>query len=445
MDNHPKEKMAHGNEEELNVDSSRNAETVDKAQLSEQNMTGHEEIKVNPNSIEEENKALNTDKVDERAFNTVQMKTFDQFNTEKPTMQISEDETSERMASKGKRFSQTWVKTGIIAFGLLIASCGVIFGFDLFAKEQLQTKSTGKKIAPVVEKTYKLVLTHSQKEYQLDLKTVGYDGQNINTIQEHQVRKWLDTVKKQVDKPAVNAQADKVGGPITKGKYGSYMDTEKMSGWLTDLTPFINQATEIPMVEKKPLVTSDDLKQVLNKQIGQYITKFDGSNVNRTTNIKLASQEINNIILLPGESFSFNKVVGERTVGRGYKSAGVIVKGEFSEGIGGGICQVSSTLFNSVDKAGLKITRRFSHSAEVTYVPPGRDATVSWGGPDFRFKNNLNKPVTIKINIGPNDMSIETFTVPGAKVRLKSVKDAPQSFTQTKVDNPDKPNEQLSQ
>lgn len=85
-----------------------------------------------------------------------------------------------------------------------------------------------------------------------------------------------------------------------------------------------------------------------------------------------------------------------RTPDKGYMKAPVIVRGELSEGVGGGICQVSSTLFNAVDRAGLEIVQRYSHSRRVPYVPPGRDATVSWGGPDLRFQNKYNQPVLIR-------------------------------------------------
>src|SRR5690606_24482567 len=114
------------------------------------------------------------------------------------------------------------------------------------------------------------------------------------------------------------------------------------------------------------------------KLIGQYVTYYNSRNKNRSHNISLAAKSINNYVLFPGEVFSFNKVVGQRTISKGYMRAKVIVRGEFSEGIGGGICQVSSTLYNAADHAGLKIMQRYSHSRSVPYVPPGRDATVNW-------------------------------------------------------------------
>jgi vancomycin resistance protein YoaR len=157
-----------------------------------------------------------------------------------------------------------------------------------------------------------------------------------------------------------------------------------------------NSEFEIPMLPIYPKVDSELLGNIRTKRIGRYVTSFNPGNKKRTNNIRLATKAINNFVVFPGETFSFNKVVGKRTASKGYLRAPVIVRGEFSEDIGGGICQVSSTLFNAVDNAGLQIVQRFSHSRKVPYIPPGRDATVSWYGPDFVFKNKYNQPVLIQ-------------------------------------------------
>lgn len=98
---------------------------------------------------------------------------------------------------------------------------------------------------------------------------------------------------------------------------------------------------------------------------------------------------------MPGETFSYNSTVGERTAARGYKEAGVYLNGEVTTGLGGGICQVSSTLYNAILLANLEIVERSNHTFKPSYVPAGQDATVSWGSPDFKFKNNRNYPVRI--------------------------------------------------
>ncbi|SHF17616.1 Vancomycin resistance protein YoaR, contains peptidoglycan-binding and VanW domains [Seinonella peptonophila] len=328
---------------------------------------------------------------------------------------------------------------GLLSFLLLGGALAIIFGPDLFARE---TNPNQQKQTAVKQDDH-LTLTFQGKTFDYDLQKAGYDGKNLQSINQSALRTWLDQVKKQVDHPPVNASAKRLHAEIKPEASGWYMDTEKVESWLENLKPYINHSTEIPIMKVEPTVTIQDIEQVDKKKVGSYTTKYDGNNANRMNNIRLASKAIDGIILLPGEKFSFNKVVGERTEARGYKTAGVIVKGEFSEGIGGGICQVSSTLFNSVDQAGLKIVRRFSHSATVTYVPPGRDATVSWDGPDFKFKNNFNKPIMIRIRVGPNSMTVDTYTAPGAKVRQKKIVEAPKAFTQEKVVNPNKPTENL--
>ncbi|SET27612.1 VanW like protein [Oceanobacillus limi] len=145
-----------------------------------------------------------------------------------------------------------------------------------------------------------------------------------------------------------------------------------------------------------PRVDSELLSEITTYELANYTTYFKSGNEERSNNIALATEAINNSVVFPGEKFSFNKVVGKRTKEKGYMRAPVIVKGELSEDIGGGICQVSSTLFNAVNLEGIKIVERYSHSRNVPYVPPGKDATVSWWGPDFVFLNEYNHPILIR-------------------------------------------------
>ncbi|MEQ6388371.1 VanW family protein [Bacillaceae bacterium S4-13-58] len=167
---------------------------------------------------------------------------------------------------------------------------------------------------------------------------------------------------------------------------------------------------EAPILEVHPKVDSELLANIRTQQIGQYVTYYNSKNKERSYNIVLSTEAINNHVIFPGETFSFNQVVGKRTKEKGYLPAPVIVKGEVAEGIGGGICQVSSTLFNAVDRAGVEILQRYSHSKSVPYVPPGRDATVSWYGPDFTFKNILNEPVLIRSKARDGKVVIQIYS-----------------------------------
>lgn len=167
---------------------------------------------------------------------------------------------------------------------------------------------------------------------------------------------------------------------------------------------------EIPKLAIAPKVNADLLSQIRVQLIGHYATYYNRHNIERSHNISLAAKAIDSHVVFPGERFSFNRVVGKRTAERGYLPAPIIVRGELSEGIGGGICQVSSTLYNAADRAGVQIMERYSHSKRVPYVLPGRDATVSWYGPDFTFKNKYDEPILIRAKAENGRMLITIFS-----------------------------------
>lgn len=153
----------------------------------------------------------------------------------------------------------------------------------------------------------------------------------------------------------------------------------------------------IPAKITQPKLSTEELnKTLLAHELGKYTTDYSSSSNDRAYNIKLACEKINGYVLLPGEEFSYNDVVGPRTVERGFRIANVYVGNTVQPGIGGGICQVSSTMYNSVVFADLEITERRNHTLPVSYVPMGRDATVSYGTTDFKFKNNTNMPIEIR-------------------------------------------------
>jgi len=182
---------------------------------------------------------------------------------------------------------------------------------------------------------------------------------------------------------------------------------------IEEATKLLNESPEQCTIALKvvlPNVTTNQIgPEAFPNLLGSYSTTFSTRNVNRSTNIRLASQKINGTVIMPGETFSYNQVVGQRTAAAGFKSAAVYSGGEVTTGIGGGICQVSSTLYNSVLLANLEIVERYNHGFNTGYVPAGRDATVSWGGPDFKFKNSRNYPVKVISNVSGGKISIEIF------------------------------------
>jgi len=152
----------------------------------------------------------------------------------------------------------------------------------------------------------------------------------------------------------------------------------------------------IPLEFREPAITTNKIgAEAFPNQLSYFSTKYDASNYNRTTNLELASAKIDGVILMPGEEFSYNKVVGERTIAAGYKEAAIYSGGQVVDGLGGGICQISSTLYNVVVQANLQVTERSNHQFVTSYVGAGKDATVVYGAIDFKFVNSRNYPIKI--------------------------------------------------
>ena len=153
----------------------------------------------------------------------------------------------------------------------------------------------------------------------------------------------------------------------------------------------------IPLKITVPEKTLADLgEEAFPDELGEYSTRYDPTNKNRSNNISLATEKIDGTIILPGETFSYNQTVGERTIEAGYKEAGAYAGGKVVQDVGGGICQSSSTLYNAVLLANLEIVERSNHQFLTSYVDASRDATVSWGSIDFKFKNNRTYPIKIE-------------------------------------------------
>ena len=169
----------------------------------------------------------------------------------------------------------------------------------------------------------------------------------------------------------------------------------------------------IPLIITEPEVTLDELgEEAFPNQLATFTTRYNAGDVDRTTNLRLACQKINGTVLLAGETFSYNEVVGARTVAAGYKNAKIYESGKVVDGLGGGICQISSTLYNAALLANLEIVERRNHQFVTSYVPAGRDATVVYGATDFRFKNTRKYPIRI---IATTNNGVATVSIYGIK------------------------------
>lgn len=156
----------------------------------------------------------------------------------------------------------------------------------------------------------------------------------------------------------------------------------------------------VPLKITKAEKTLNDLgTEAFPYLVSEFTTKYDASNRNRSTNLQIAADKINGLVLMPGETFSFNKTVGKRTVEAGYKDAKIYADGGVVDGLAGGICQISSTLYNAVLLANLEIVERRNHTFTTSYLPAGKDATVVYGVTDFRFKNTRQYPIKLEASV----------------------------------------------
>ncbi len=224
------------------------------------------------------------------------------------------------------------------------------------------------------------------------------------------LRQFIQTAKQECDIVGKNALIHFNNGTITFTEeiVGNELNID------TNVKKVENQLGErnfstidLEVKKKKPHITVSDIKNI-SSVLGSYTTKFSTADKNRTYNINLACSRINGFILMPGEIFSMSKALGLENEDAGYKEAPVIIRNKLTTGSGGGICQVSSTLYNSVLLSGLDVINRTPHSITLTYITPGRDATINGETLDFKFLNNLDYPIcinartvggTLKINI----------------------------------------------
>ena len=197
---------------------------------------------------------------------------------------------------------------------------------------------------------------------------------------------------------------------------------------------------EIQLTITKPSKTVKEIgTEAFPDLLGVCKTNYAASNKNRTTNLILAAGKINGTVLLPGEEFSYNGVVGKRTVEAGYKNAATYSNGQVVDDIGGGICQISSTLYDAAVFANMDITVRRNHQFVTSYLPAGKDATVVWGSQDFKFKNSRKYPVRITATVSGGvatvqiwgvkedveyDISIETKQISTIKYTTQYIEDA---------------------
>lgn len=253
------------------------------------------------------------------------------------------------------------------------------------------------------------------RRYKNIKKGVNREFYTLTTLDGESFDKFFKKIEKEQNKAAINATIDHEwnGFIITPHEIGRKIDKE-------DLDKSIREAIDkslddddiivnVSFNKEYPKIMEEDLKSI-NSKIASYTTNFVNSSFGRCRNIELAAKYIDNTVVMPGDEFSFNKVVGATTPGKGFAYAKVIKNGTFVDEIGGGVCQVSSTLYNAVLKSNLVITERRNHSKIISYVPMGQDAMISYGVSDFKFKNNFDYPILIETIVQNKQITFNIFS-----------------------------------
>lgn len=227
-------------------------------------------------------------------------------------------------------------------------------------------------------------------------------------------RATSDAITEAVFTAAEDAFLDPRTGQICPEKAGLVADMDQTLAQVVDAIAKGHDSVAVA-VKKLPasITTRDIARGRVRFLLASFTTEFSGSNANRIHNITLAARKISGTLLMPGQEFSFNQVVGPCTLATGFKPAMEIVRQEYVPGVGGGVCQVVTTLYNAVLLSGLKSTERRPHSLLVGYVPPGRDATVYYNTIDFKFRNTTDANLMIAAQVQGNSLTVSI--IGGAK------------------------------
>ncbi len=229
---------------------------------------------------------------------------------------------------------------------------------------------------------------------------------------EKKLKEFEEKVVSEVNCEPKNATLTINQGNITiqNEEDGKTINEENLDKQLKEaLTTNTNTVIKLELEKEQAKIKASDLSKIKGP-MGTYSTGYGTSSPGRCTNIELATKSVNGTILMPGETFSFNDVVGDRSIERGYQEAGTYVGNKVEPGIGGGICQVSSTLYRAVMRSNIRSVERTNHSMVVGYMEPGLDATVSYGYLDYKFKNTYDFPIYIE---GITAGKVITYTIYG--------------------------------
>lgn len=228
---------------------------------------------------------------------------------------------------------------------------------------------------------------------------------------EAQIVEAAPFVKRLPKDASFKVEGDKVR--VLPAEEGRTADTSQAALLILTLGRGSRAPIELPSRVEAPAFTTEAATALgITTRVATFTTRFDAQNAPRVANIDLMASAINGTVLAPGESFSLNAATGPRTPQNGYQEAQVIVDGELVPGIGGGVCQVATTLYNAVFNAGLDVTERINHSLYISKYPIGRDATVNYGFQDLQFKNDTSSGLYLQAVVSSKAMTVSIFSSP---------------------------------
>ncbi len=243
----------------------------------------------------------------------------------------------------------------------------------------------------------------AQYGYESPLK-INYDERKLANL----IEQWETLIAR----PPRNATMSIGHGKMIPEEQGRRLSSDDLRSLILDafMKKENEEALVLPVIVLDPVVTVDVIESAgIREPLSVYSTLFNKQDANRSTNIKVAACKVNGYILYPDQVFSFNDIVGPREKVYGFKEALEIMDGELISGVGGGICQLSSTLYNVALLANLEIIERHNHSKSLSYIPLGRDATVVFGSLDFKFANNTSNPIMVIAEVQDNKLSVGIF------------------------------------
>lgn len=234
------------------------------------------------------------------------------------------------------------------------------------------------------------------------------------TYDKQAVKSYVEQIAQHVKREPVNSEIaefdfNKRKFSFTEDQNGQSVDAEELYAKVIEKLDTWEQGMVLKVEPKLSFAEIRKLDMMNNfKMVAAYTTSTKGTK-ERLSNIDLACKSINGYVLMPGQTFSFNEVVGQRTIEKGYKEAGAMLKGQLVPDVGGGICQVSTTLYNAVVRADVEVTKRNNHAWPISYISIGEDAAVNWPNLDLTFRNNKNSPIFILMYYNSKSTSCEIW------------------------------------